>query len=83
MAGPYRLAPQEVQGNIPTWGAGKQTKVHVDTTVDGGNFEMTAGGSASEVNELQLGRNTFERSFGGVYLAVKNLTQRDITVTTE
>lgn len=82
MAGPFRLAPQEVQGGIPTWALGRQTKVIVDCEAEG-NFEMTAGGSPTEVNKLVLGRNQFERSFGGVLLAVKNLTTRDITVTTE
>lgn len=82
MAGPFRLAPQEVQGGIPTWAFGRQTKVNVDALVEG-NFEMTSGGSATEVNVLKVGRNAFERSFGGVLLSVKNLTTRDITVTTE
>lgn len=82
MAGPFRLAPQEVQGQIPTFAFGRQTKVVVDALVEG-NFEMTAGGSATEVNALRVGRNEFERAFGGVLLAVKNLTTRDITVTTE
>lgn len=82
MAGPFRVAPQEVQAHIPTWAFGRQTKVIVDCRADG-NFEMTAGGSATEVNALRVGRNQFERSFGGVELAVKNLTLEDITVTTE
>jgi hypothetical protein len=82
MAGPYRLAPQQVLGHIPTWAFGRQTKVIVDCQADG-DFEMTAGGSATEVNVLRVGRNEFARSFGGVELAVKNLTLEDITVTTE
>ncbi|MEA5497715.1 hypothetical protein VB834_03370 [Limnoraphis robusta Tam1] len=82
MAGPFRLAPEEVQDGIPTWGGGRQTKVIVDAQADG-NFEMTAGGSGTEVNVLRPGRNEFQRSFGGVLLAVKNLTLEDITVRTQ
>ncbi|WP_158813297.1 hypothetical protein [Streptomyces rimosus] len=56
--------------------------VVVDCKADG-NFKMTAGGSATEVNALRVGRNEFERSFGGIELTVQNLPLEDITVTTE
>lgn len=82
MAGPYRLAPQEVQGGIPTWPSPRRTKVKVEALVKG-NFEMTAGGAPTETNVIEEGPNNFERDFGGVYLSVKNLTDRDVTVTTE
>lgn len=81
-AGPFRIAPQEVQPSIPTWGFGRHTKVIVHCRADG-NFEMTAGGAPTEVNYCRQGRNEFERNFGGVYLAIKNLTVEDITVYTE
>jgi hypothetical protein len=55
MAGPFRLAPDEVQGGIPTWAFGKETKVIVDCNVDG-NFEMRAGGSPSETTSVRTGR---------------------------
>ena len=82
MAGPFRVAPQEIKSGIPTWHGGRQTKVIVDCQADG-NCDMTAGGSSTEVNVLRVGRNEFQRSFGGVQLAIKNLTLEDITVTTE
>lgn len=81
MAGPFRLAPNEVQSQIPTWALGKETVVNVDCAVDG-LFEMTAGGSPSETTSVKAGSNEFSRNFGGVLLAVKNLTNGDITVTT-
>jgi len=81
-AGPFRLAPQETKYGIPTWGWGRHTKVVVHCEADG-RFEMTAGGSATEVNYCRQGRNEYERNFGGVHLAVKNLTPEDITVYTE
>jgi hypothetical protein len=60
MAGPFRVAPQEVKDGIPTWAFGRQTKIIVDCEADG-RFEMTAGGCATEVNVLRVGRNEFER----------------------
>lgn len=81
-AGPYRLAPQEVEYGIPTWGFGRHTKVIVHCKADG-RFEMTCGGAATEVNYCRQGRNEYERNFGGGYLAIKNLTPEDITVYTE
>jgi hypothetical protein len=44
---------------------------------------MTAGGAATEVNTCRPGRNEYERNFGGVHLAIKNMTSEDITVYTE
>jgi hypothetical protein len=82
MAGPFRLAPNEVQSQIPTWALGKETLVIVDCAVDG-FFEMRAGGSPPEMTSVKTNRNEFRRNFGGVLLAVKNLTNADITVTTE
>jgi hypothetical protein len=82
MAGPYQLAPNEMQKLIPTWPLGKRTKVIVDCQADG-QFEMEAGGSAAEINTIRVGRQEFERDFAGAWLAVTNLTPKDITVTTE
>lgn len=81
-AGPYRLAPQETTYGIPTWGFGRHTKIIVHCKADG-RFEMTAGGAATEVNTCRPGRNEYERNFGGVHLAIKNMTSEDITVYTE
>jgi hypothetical protein len=81
-AGPFRIAPQETKYGIPTWGAGRHTKIIVHCKADG-RFDMTAGGSATEVNTCRPGRNEYERNFGGVYLAIKNMTAEDITVYTE
>lgn len=81
-AGPFRLAPHETKYGIPTWAFGRHTKIVVHCEADG-RFEMTAGGSSTEINYCRLGRNEYERNFGGVYLAIKNLTERDITVFTE
>lgn len=81
-AGPYRLAPQETTYGIPTWAFGRYTKVVVHCNIDG-RVEMTAGASSSEINYCHIGRNEYERNFGGFPLAIKNLTSADITVYTE
>ncbi|MCU0535556.1 MAG: hypothetical protein MUD14_16825 [Hydrococcus sp. Prado102] len=81
MAGPFRLAPQEVQYNIPTWHWPHNTTVIVDAAVNG-SVEMKAGGSPPETTSINPGNNQFSRSFGGVLLAVKNLSPADITVST-
>ncbi|GEM_PF-1795058 len=82
MAGPYHLSPNEVQFDIPTWGFGKTTTVHADCAV-AGFIEMRAGGSPAESTSVNAGQNHFTRDFGGVLLAVKNLTNGAMTVTTE
>lgn len=81
MAGPFRLAPEEVQGGIPT-NLFTSTVVAVECS-SAGLFEMTAGGSATEVSQVRQGRTEFGRQFGGVLLAVKNRTPGDMTVTTQ
>lgn len=82
MAGPFRLAPNEEYYQIPTWGLGKETLVIVDCEVEG-FVEMTAGYYSSEMACVQAIRNEFRRDFGGVLLAVRNLTLADITVITK
>jgi hypothetical protein len=81
MAGPYKLAPNAIQYEIPTMGFGDITVVEVDANV-AGVVEMTAGASPSERDTVVRGRNSFNRNFGGVLLAIKNLTPGEITVTT-
>jgi hypothetical protein len=81
MAGPYKIAPNAVAYEIPTWGFGRDTVVEVDATARG-FVEMTAGGSPPESTSVAIGPNSFNRNFGGVFLAVKNLTPGEITVTT-
>jgi hypothetical protein len=81
MAGPYRLGPTQEQDGIPTWAWPRNTVVSVDCTA-GGFIEMTAGGSPGETDSVNPGHNEFSRGFGGVLLAVKNLTSDYITVTT-
>ncbi|GAA3170002.1 MULTISPECIES: hypothetical protein [Streptomyces] len=82
MAGPYGLAPNEVKGGIPTWAGGRETTVKVECEADG-RFEMTAGGSPTETSDVKKGSNEFKRGFGGVTLSVKNLTDKNMTVSTE
>jgi hypothetical protein len=82
MAGPFHLSPNEVQLGIPTWAFGRTTLVTVDSQGDG-FFEMRAGGSPAETTSITAGQNHFNRDFGGVLLAVKNLTNADIVVHTE
>ena len=82
MAGPYKLSPNQVQSNIPTWALGRTTTVHANCTADG-YLEMRAGGSPAESTSVHVGQNHFTRDFGGVHLAVKNLTNAEMTVTTE
>ena len=80
MAGPFQLAPEEVQGGIPT-NLLTSTVVTVECS-RGGLFEMTAGGSPTEVSQIGAGRTEYGRGFGGVLLAVKNRTPGEMTVTT-
>ncbi|MFZ4662933.1 MAG: hypothetical protein ACOYNY_38355 [Caldilineaceae bacterium] len=82
MAGPYNLSPNQVQLEIPTWGFGRSTTVHADCSADG-FIEMRAGGSPAESTSVKAGSNHFTRDFGGVLLAVKNLTNGSMRVKTE
>jgi hypothetical protein len=81
MAGPFSLAPGETQTQIPTFILGKKTAVVVNCSV-AGNIELHAGGSLSETDSCKVGSNEFDRNFGGVFLAVKNDTSGNITVST-
>ena len=79
MAGPFSLAPGETQTQIPTFILGRKTAVVVNCTV-AGNIELHAGGSLAETDSCQAGNNEFDRNFAGVFLAVKNDTSGNITV---
>jgi hypothetical protein len=81
LAGPFSLAPGETQTQIPTFILGKKTHVVVNCTV-AGNIELHAGGSLAETDQCNVGNNEFDRNFGGVFLAVKNDTSGNLTVTT-
>jgi hypothetical protein len=81
MAGPFSLAPGETQRDLPTFILGRTTHVVVNCQV-AGNIELRAGASQPETDSCQVGDNSFDRSFGGVLLAVTNHTSANITVST-
>ena len=88
MAGPFQLAPQQTQSNIPT-NLFTSTKVKVTNPqpFNGAN-SMTAGVSPTEFDTVGPGVTEFERSFGGAFLTVKNEGDSDhgnapLTVETE
>jgi hypothetical protein len=81
MAGPFSLAPGETQTQIPTFILGRKTHVVVNCTV-AGNIELRAGGSLPETDSCVVGDNDFTRDFAGVFVAVKNNTSGNITVST-
>jgi hypothetical protein len=84
MAGPYKLKPGQTQKSIPTWESPRQTDVCVTNHSDKpGRISMTAGGSATEFDDIPVGTIHLSRNFGGVYLAVKNEGQVDLSVETK
>ena len=84
MAGPYKLAPTQSQGGIPTWPAHKRTKVLVsNATGSVGRIKMQAGLSAPEENDVSPGQHELDRDFGGLPLTVTNEGSVALTVSTQ
>ena len=83
MAGPYKLAPTQSQGGIPTWPAHKRTKVLVsNATGSVGRIKMKAGVSPPEEHDVSPGQHEFDRDFGGLLLTVTNEGSVALTVGT-
>jgi hypothetical protein len=83
MAGPYNLNPGQIQGGIPTWHIGRQTRVIVtNTTGTVGRLQLMCGLNMPEDNYIQPGTTNFDRDFGGLPLKVTNEGPCPLTVAT-
>jgi hypothetical protein len=84
MAGPFFLDPGKGQTEIPTWAAGKRTKVTVaNFSPSLGRLSMKAGASPQEFEDIEPGEVSLERDFGGVLLTLQNEGNVPLTVKTE
>jgi hypothetical protein len=83
IAGHYKVDPGQTPYHLPAHPALNNTRVVVTNPNNQmGRISMTAGGSATEFDDLAPGTTNFDRDFAGVELAVKDEEKVTLTVET-